>query len=154
MVNLREVMRLLPMGVVIITTMDNGKPFGMTANTFNSISLEPELVTFLADKSKGNDIPFKDAERFCVNFIDDEKVLEVFAFSGLDKRFSSVKWEITQNGVPVLENSYAFIEAIMEKTVDIADHSIIIGKVINSSIVRKGKPIVWYMRKFTTLEDY
>jgi Conserved protein/domain typically associated with flavoprotein oxygenases, DIM6/NTAB family len=49
----KEIMREVPSSVVIITTMWRGEPVGMTVNTFNSVSLDPLLVMFMADRRKG-----------------------------------------------------------------------------------------------------
>ncbi|MEM1600058.1 MAG: flavin reductase, partial [Sulfolobaceae archaeon] len=59
--NIKSIMRFFPLGIVVITTKWSDNLVGMTVNTFNSLSLNPPLVMFSADKTKGNDIPFRES---------------------------------------------------------------------------------------------
>jgi len=145
---IRGVMRFLPLGIVIVTTRWNGTPVGFVINTFNSLSLNPPLVIFAVDKTKGRDIPFKGSDGFIVNFIDDEIVFENFIKNPSSERFKHIKFLDTENGVIILE-SYAYISAKKYATYDIGDHSIIIGEVVDGKILRENqKPIVYYNRDY------
>ena len=43
--SLRDVMRIFPTGVTVVTACaPDGAPFGLTVNSFTSVSLEPPLV--------------------------------------------------------------------------------------------------------------
>jgi len=146
---IRNVMRFLPFGIVIVTTKWNGSPVGFVVNTFNSLSLNPPLVMFAVDKTKGMDIPFKESDGFIVNFIDDEIVFENFVKNPPSKRFKHIKFLNAENGVIVLESSYAYINAKKYAVYDIGDHSIIIGEVVDGKILRENtKPIVYYNRNY------
>jgi len=149
---IRSIMRAFPLGVVVITTKWSDNLVGMTVNTFNSLSLNPPLVMFSADKTKGNDIPFKESKGFVVNFIDDEKLFNIFAFKPIKERFREVKFIEGINGSPILLDSYAYIEAKKYATYDIGDHSIIVGEVINGKFMRDNfEPIVYYNRGYYKL---
>lgn len=47
----RNVLGHFPTGVCIVTAMEGGKPIGMVVGSFTSVSLDPPLVAFLADRS-------------------------------------------------------------------------------------------------------
>lgn len=146
---LKRVMRLYPLGVCIVTTNWKGVPVGMTVNTFNSLSLNPPLVTFFADKTRGNDIPFKESKEFAVNFVDKEEVLDTFATKPVSERFKLVKYFENEDKLPILSSVYAYIIANKYETIDVGDHSIIIGEVKSVKILRdKFDPIVYLNRKY------
>mgnify|MGYP001772519559 CR=1 FL=1 len=149
---IRNVMRNFPFGVVVITTKWKDNLVGMTVNTFNSLSLDPPLVMFAADKTKGNEIPFKESEGFIVNFIDNEDIFNTFAFEPVKERFNRIKFYEGFKGMPILVESYAYIEAKKYATYDIGDHTIIVGEVINGKIVKSNfSPLVYYNRDYWKL---
>ena len=100
-------MRNFPLGVVVVTTKWSDNLVGMTVNTFNSLSLDPPLVMFAADKTKGNEIPFKESEGFIVNFIDNKEIFNTFAFKPVKERFNGIKFYEGFKGIPILAESYA-----------------------------------------------
>lgn len=61
---LKGLMRRFPLGVAVVTTKWRDKLVGMTVNTFNSLSMSPPLALFLADRTRGNDVPFRESEFF------------------------------------------------------------------------------------------
>lgn len=145
-------MRNFPLGVVVVTTRWRDSLVGMTVNTFNSLSLDPPLVMFAADRTKGNEIPFKESEGFVVNFVDNEEIFNIFALKPVKERFKEIKFFEGFRGMPILADSYAYIEAKKYGTYDIGDHTIIIGEVINGKIVRdKFSPLVYYNRDYWKL---
>ena len=150
--NIKSIMRFFPLGIVVITTKWSDNLVGMTVNTFNSLSLNPPLVMFSADKTKGNDIPFRESLGFVVNFIDNKQIFDTFAFRPVKERFKEVKFFEGINGYPILSESYAYIEAKKYGVYDIGDHAIIVGEVIHAKIVRDNfEPLVYYNRDYWKL---
>ncbi|MEM4131036.1 MAG: flavin reductase family protein [Metallosphaera sp.] len=148
--SLRYSMRRFPLGVVVVTTTWGERPVGMTVNTFNSVSLNPPTVMFIADKSKGNDLPFRESKKFAVNFVDSEEILRVFSITPVQKRFEVVKYR-EEEGIPVLIDSYAYITAMRREVIDVEDHAIIVGEVLEVKTIREAKPLVYYMSEYREL---
>jgi len=147
---IREVMRSFPLGVAVVTTTWNGKSVGMTVNTFNSLSLNPPLVMFAADVTKGNDKPFRESKGFIVNLTDDEETLKTFAFSPVEERFKLVEYREVE-GMPLLSKAYAYVVAARREVLEIGDHAIIVGEVKFGERMRDPTPLVYYMRDFRRL---
>jgi len=146
---IKDIMRNFPLGVVVVTTNWSDKLVGMTVNTFNSLSLNPPLVMFAADRTKGNEIPFKESEGFIVNFIDNKELFNIFAFKSVKERFNGIKFYEGFKGMPILAESYAYIEAKRYTTYDIGDHTIIVGEVINGKTIKDTlSPLVYYNRDY------
>ena len=149
---IKNIMRNFPFGVVVITTKWKDKFVGMTVNTFNSLSLNPPLVMFVADRTKGNEIPFKESEGFIANFVDNEEVFNTFAFKPVKERFNGIKFYEGFKGMPILVESYAYIEAKRYATYDIGDHTVIVGEVLNGRVIKNDiSPLVYYKRGYWKL---
>ena len=68
--DLRNAMGLFATGVTVITTKDTaGKPFGLTANAFSSLSLDPPLLLICVDKGVDCYNCFEESKVFAVNFL-------------------------------------------------------------------------------------
>ncbi|ARM75517.1 flavin reductase family protein [Acidianus manzaensis] len=151
---LKNIMRRYPLGVSIVTTKWKDLLVGLTVNTFNSLSLDPTLIVFFADKTKSNDIPFKESKNFLINFTDNIDVLNIFATKPFKERFNMVKYSEDDEGLPILNDSYAYIKATLYNAIDIGDHSVITGKVKNIKILREQfDPIVYYNRKYYRINN-
>ncbi|AAY81526.1 flavin reductase family protein [Sulfolobus acidocaldarius] len=149
---LRNVMRNFPLGVAIVTTNWNGRYIGMTINTFNSLSLNPPLIMFSADRIKGNDKPFRESNGFVINFVDNEKLLDIFAFKDVKERFDGIEVQEGKTGSPIFPQSYAYLEARKYQIHDVGDHSIIIGEVIDGKIFKEDfSPLVYFRRAYWKL---
>ena len=62
-------------GVTIITAVaGDGKPYGLTCNSFASVSLNPPLVGFLPDKNSTTWPRIRNAGRFCVNVLASDQI--------------------------------------------------------------------------------
>src|SRR5438132_3428922 len=69
----RRVLGHYATGVTIITAVHEGKPYGLAANSFTSVSLDPALVSFAAAHSSTTCPHIKAAGHFCVNLLDEEQ---------------------------------------------------------------------------------
>ena len=57
-------------GVTIVTARDaEGRPFGLTANSFNSVSLDPPMVLWSLSLKSGSLPVFRDAESWAVHVL-------------------------------------------------------------------------------------
>src|SRR3954469_18364116 len=85
---LRRVLGAFVTGVTVITTLDrDGKPHGLTANSFTSVSLDPPLILWSQSLTAPSHPVFRESERFVVNILADDQV-EIsnrFARGGADK---------------------------------------------------------------------
>jgi len=94
-------------GVTIATTKDSeGNPVGVTASSFNSVSLDPPLVLWSLAKSSHSRAAFCESGHFAVHVLaaSQEELSNKFARSGADK-FDSVDWREGELGSPVFTSS-------------------------------------------------
>lgn len=139
-------------GIVVATTYD-GRPHGLTVNSFTSVSLDPPLILFCINFS-ANILPvFQKASHFAINILesDQEAVSSAFAFRGQD-RFEGVNWRPGIGMAPVLEGTLATLECKMHSVIEAGDHAIFIGEALTAS-VGTGEPLLYFDSRYTRLKE-
>jgi flavin reductase (DIM6/NTAB) family NADH-FMN oxidoreductase RutF len=118
-------------GVTIITAATaDGKPYGLTCNSFTSVSLNPPLVLWsLLIYSQGMSI-FQNASHFAVNVlgVSQQALATKFANSSTD-RFAGVAWTPGLGGAPILADSVANFQCRAVNRYYGGDHVIFLGAV-------------------------
>lgn len=150
-----EAMSRFATGVVVVTTLLDGKPHGSTAQAFCSVSLEPKLV-LVSLKSSGRTIHgLVQTKQFAINILasSQKAVAEIFADPSIDPatRFSSTSFTVGNAGIPVLSDSLAYVECSLRSTYTEGDHTIAIG-LVNAVVLGEDRlPLLYYKRSYASL---
>ena len=118
-------------GVTVITTrLDNGQFWGIAANSFNSVSLNPPLVLWsLSDKATSLPI-FSVNSHYVINILAANQTKLVEQFSQPSKnRFLGVEFTLSTNGLPILNGVAAWLECRNRSRYPEGDHVIFVGEV-------------------------
>ena len=132
LIEFRNALGLFATGVTIITAIGpDGRPIGMTANSFNSVSLEPKLVLWSLAKSSGLLEAFAQASGYCIHILAQDQVnlSNTFARPSED-RFDGVDWLLSENGFPLIQDCVASFECASEYQYEGGDHIIFVGRVL------------------------
>jgi len=151
---LRNVFGAFATGVTIITTKDGvGKPFGLTANSYTSLSLDPPLVLVCVDKKVDCYACFEQSKVFVVNILSEgqDQLSTRFATKGIEK-FEGVAVRTGNLGVPLLEGAVAHIECTLVSAYEGGDHTIYVGEVQVAS-ASGDRPLLFFKGKYTRLPD-
>ena len=151
---LRRVMGHFATGVTVITTRsEDGKPFGLTANAFSSVSLDPPLLLVCVDKKAESYPYFEQSKVFTVNILSDdqETISRRFAVSG-GVKFDGVAYHMGANGAPILEGSLAYMECTLYASYEGGDHTVYLGEVQQAETVER-KPLLFYRGGYRELGD-
>ena len=143
----KEAMGNYPTGVTVVTTTDSdGKPVGLTVNSFASVSLDPLMVLWSIDHKASSIHSFKESEKFVVHLLaeDQQELVKLFSSKDVD-RFSKVKWDFSDNQLPVIEGGFAVFECETFQTVEAGDHTILIGLVTNIRTEEKN-PLLYHRK--------
>lgn len=119
-------------GVTVVTAQaDDGTRVGVTANSFNSVSLEPPLVLWSIVKSSNSFPVFEQAGHFAVNILaaDQIDLSNNFARPGEDK-FGQMDTRKGVGNSPLLLNTAANFQCKIHQILDGGDHWILIGQVM------------------------
>jgi len=118
-------------GVTIITTATpDGKPYGLTCNSFASVSLNPPLVLWSLVIFSSSMSVFQDATHFAVNVLgaSQQALANKFAKSSEDK-FVGVEWTPGLGNAPLLKDSVATFQCRAANRYYGGDHVIFLGAV-------------------------
>lgn len=128
----REVLGSYPTGVTVVTARDGGgEPFGLTVNSFTSVSLDPPLVLVCIDRLASSHDALLDAGTFVVNVLarDQTGLAARFATDPSGERFLDLNWDEGPLGDPVLPGGVAWLACTLEAVHPAGDHSILVGGV-------------------------
>ncbi len=129
---LRNALGRFTTGVTIVTCVDaQGGSVGLTANSFNSLSLEPPLVLWSLRTASPALAAFQDAKRFAVNVLAEAQVdLSRRFASKVEGRFAEGTWALGEHGAPVLAGCVAVFECESVSHQVAGDHHLFIGRVL------------------------
>lgn len=136
-----------PTGVTVITAIDSdGKPVGMTAGSFTSVSIDPPLVAFYPAKSSSSFPRIRAADGLCVNVLtaDQEYVCHDFAVRGGNK-FGRINWTpAAATGAPLLDGALAWLDCTIERIADAGDHLMVLARVRDLGSRPGPSPLVFH----------
>lgn len=136
--SLREVMGSYPTGVTIVAACDDdGVPYGLTVNSFTSVSLEPPLVLVCIGHTSSSHDRLVAADGFAVNVLaaNQGEVAARFAREPSNGRFDDVEWVPGDSGgCPVLGGVVAWLECERFRVLEGGDHSILLGRVRDARV--------------------
>uniref|UniRef100_A6W068 Flavin reductase domain protein FMN-binding n=1 Tax=Marinomonas sp. (strain MWYL1) TaxID=400668 RepID=A6W068_MARMS len=119
-------------GVTVITAKSSdGTQVGVTANSFNSVSLDPPLILWSIVKTSSSYAVFENSDHFAVNILAADQIdLSNNFAKPSDDKFANVETQSGVGGAPLLQNTAANFQCEKYQVVDGGDHWIMIGKVV------------------------
>ena len=154
-VDFRRLMGFWATGVSVITAQGDEGPAGATANALSSLSLEPPLALVCFDLSSRTLAAVRESERFCINMLSagQEDVSRLFATKkSQEEKFAEIDHHLVQ-GVPVIDNSLAYLVCGLDSELRRGDHVIAIGQVLESGVDKDASPLIFYRAEYLRLPD-
>lgn len=158
----REVLTRFATGVTVVTTVEESPdgllPWGTTVNSFTGISLDPPLVMVAIGKERSIHPIIERTGRFGVNILGEDAQALSDCFAGapspLPRRaFCNADYALGQAGLPVLDSAVAFLAAEVDKVIDAGDHTIYLGKVVETGCRDEvGWPLLYFRRRYLSIE--
>lgn len=140
-------------GVTIVTTRcAGGSMQGLTANSFNSVSLDPPLVLVSLARGLGCFEHFKSCPTFAINILaaDQRDLSNRFASRGLDK-WRTVDFDQGVLGVPLIKPRLAVFECRSYARYDGGDHEILLGEVIRFEVDDTARPLIYFRGNYNEI---
>ena len=121
-------------GIAVATvTAPDGTPYGLTVNSFTSVSAAPPLVLICIDYRSAVLGHFRSSAWFCVNVLaDNQQDLSIRFSQRIPDRFETLSWSPGESGSPVLDGCLASMECSIVQTVEAGDHAVFIAEVIHA----------------------
>ena len=138
-------------GVVVVTAETPEGPAGFTCQTFGSLSLEPQLVTFAAAVDGRSWAQVRATGVVGINILGVDQVDEArrFATTGAD-RFATGEWTPAPAGSPLLVGAIAHVEGPIVSVLTHGDHDVAIVRA-DFVAAYDGQPLVFFRAGFTAL---
>ncbi len=148
----RSCLAMFATGVTIVTARTaGGELVGLTANSFNSVSLTPPLVLWSLSQAAASMPAIRTGTHYAINILaaDQKALAERFAAKGAD-RWASVAFTDGIAGAPVLEGAAAVFECFNRSRYDEGDHAIFVGEVERCTHRAGASPLLFHGGRFYT----
>ena len=139
-------------GVTIVTARAaDGRLIGLTANSFNSVSLAPPLVLWSLSRGAASMAALRTGSHYAINILaaGHKALAERFASKDID-RWADVAYTEGLGGAPVLAGAAASFECFNRSRYDEGDHVIFVGEVERCSHSAGASPLLFHGGRFYT----
>lgn len=161
-ITFRSILRLFASGVTVVTTLEGGRPWGTTANSFSSVSLHPPLVLVAFDRRRHIVRPLRETGKYVVNILgeDDRALSDCFAGgppaseSALGREeLCGAPWHAGQLGLPILDQAIASLECSIVDIHPAGDHDLYIAQVEHASAATGyPMPLLYFSGRYLRIE--
>lgn len=149
----RQALGQFATGVTVVSTLDgNGQPYGMTASSFCSLSLDPPLVQWSISTRSFSFPIFEKADHFAVNVLASVQEDVSRNFCKPIDRFATVKAVSGLEGLPLIEGSLAWLECKVEERIECGDHTIFVGRLLRTRVF-EGAPLLHWQGRYASVES-
>jgi flavin reductase (DIM6/NTAB) family NADH-FMN oxidoreductase RutF len=149
---LRKALGVFATGVTIISTLnEQGEAVGFTANSFNSLSLDPPLILWSLGLKAGSLSAFLKAQHHAISVLCAEQQELALRFAQKDAhRWQDVSWTPGLHGMPLIAGAIATFECQAHQHLTLGDHELFIGQVLRCHFQENAKPLIFHGGKFFT----
>jgi flavin reductase (DIM6/NTAB) family NADH-FMN oxidoreductase RutF len=152
---LRQAMRTWTTGVAIVTAIHEGQRYGMTVNSFTSISLDPPLVSVTMKQLTHTHEYVQKSGQFAITILSANQVELSDRFAGkitnIKDRFDGVETETLVIDAPLFKGGLAYFNCRVVNSTPIGENTLFIAEVIAARGISEGDPLVYHNRVFWTL---
>jgi flavin reductase (DIM6/NTAB) family NADH-FMN oxidoreductase RutF len=132
----RDALSEFATGVTIVATRDAahaGAPryVGFTANSFNSVSLDPPLVSWCLARDANTHAAFERCDRYAISVLAVGQAALARRFAGAHAdRFEGVAFRLGWSGAPLIDGAVAWFECRHFARQPMGDHTLFVGEVV------------------------
>ncbi|MCD6079400.1 MAG: flavin reductase [Ramlibacter sp.] len=147
----RTALGMFATGVTIVTARTPDGVIGLTANSFNSVSLDPPLVLWSLAQAAASLPAFRAGSHYAINVLaaDQKPLAERFALKGAD-RWAGVSFTDGMGGAPLLAGASATFECFNRSRYEEGDHVIFVGEVERCSWRAGASPLLFHGGRYFT----
>ena len=147
---LKDVFRLHPAGVTLITASTPRGPVGLTASSVASVALDPPTVSFSVTRATGSAGGLLSADTMLVHFLADRHadLARAFAHSGAPRFTPEQGWTSLATGEPLLPDARAAFRCRALHVVAVGSSSLVVAEVLDVLPGVAGDPLLYHDRRF------
>jgi flavin reductase (DIM6/NTAB) family NADH-FMN oxidoreductase RutF len=146
----RTALGMFATGVTIVTgRAPDGTLVGLTANSFNSVSMSPPLVLWSLAQTAGSMAAFSTGSHYAINILSADQQALARQFSAKDvDRFAGVLYHLGSAGAPLIDGAAATFECFNRSRYEEGDHVIFVGEVERCDTRAGASPLLYHGGKF------
>jgi flavin reductase (DIM6/NTAB) family NADH-FMN oxidoreductase RutF len=146
----KQAMSQFASGVTVVTTVHEGRRYGLTASSFSSLSIDPPLVLVcLARKTTAHGV-IERSGVFAVNVLGAQQLEFGMRFAGLlpgiQDRFQGIETTRAATGSPLLPGVLSWVDCRLWSRYEGGDHSIFVGEVVDLAATPADTPLLYHNR--------
>jgi flavin reductase (DIM6/NTAB) family NADH-FMN oxidoreductase RutF len=145
-------------GVTVVSTAWAGVRYGMTVNSFTSLSLDPLLVLFCCERDASLHGPLLSSGEWGVSVLGAEQQEQAAWFAtrggaGVDQFTDRSVTRGPVTGSPLLHDALAWLECRTWATYDGGDHTIVVGEVVHLALGKDEPPLLYFRSTYRTVAE-
>ena len=148
----RVALGMFATGVTVVTArVGDALRVGLTANSFNSVSMVPPLVLWSLSRQAGSVPAFTSGSHYAINILsaDQRQIAERFASRSPD-RFEGLALREGAGGAPIIEGAAAVFECFNRSRYEEGDHIIFVGEVERCEYRHGASPLIFHGGRYFT----
>ena len=136
----KTALRMIPYGLYVLTAAHGDTVAAATVNWVTQASFEPPLVAVGVKADSHAHALIKESKAFALNVLGKgQQAMAYTFFKPADRQGQTISGEPFRagtTGAPVLAGTPAYVECTLETTVELGDHSIFVGKVVEAGVAK------------------
>jgi flavin reductase (DIM6/NTAB) family NADH-FMN oxidoreductase RutF len=152
---LRHAMRAWTTGVAIVTSIYEGQQYGMTVNSFTSISLEPPLISVTLKRLTHTHDLVEKSGLFSVTILTaaQKELSDRFAgkLPSITNRFDGLQTETISLDAPVFKEGMAYFDCRVVSSMPVGENTLFVAEVVDARGEGQGNPLVYHNREYWKL---
>jgi ferric-chelate reductase [NAD(P)H] len=146
----RKAFRDLSYGLYVVTSRDEGRLNGQVVNTVIQVTSDPPRVAVIINKKNLTHDYILKSKVFGVTVLEESAPMSFFGpfgfRSGRDvDKLAHIAFKQGVTGCPLLsEHALSVLEAEVFNQIDLGTHTIFIGNVVNSEVLKAGRPLTYH----------
>jgi flavin reductase (DIM6/NTAB) family NADH-FMN oxidoreductase RutF len=136
----KTTLRMIPYGLYVLTAAADDRVAAGTVNWVTQASFEPPLLAVGVKADSHAHALIKESKAFALNVLGKgQQAMAYTFFKNADKQGQTISGEPFRSGAtgaPVLANAPAYVECTLEATVEMGDHSLFVGKVVEAGVAK------------------
>ncbi|MBN1255296.1 MAG: flavin reductase [Deltaproteobacteria bacterium] len=144
-----KIFRKISYGVYIVTSRDEDRINGQTANAVMQVCSRPSLVAIAINKENLTHEFITKSGVFCVSILSQDAPLNLIGGFGFKSgrevdKFDGIPYRLGANGCPIIaEHTVGYLEGTVTGKLDAGTHTIFLGEVTEGKLLNDGEPMTY-----------
>ncbi|GAB1420141.1 hypothetical protein MASR2M15_02230 [Anaerolineales bacterium] len=144
-------------GISIVTAAKDNQLYGLTANSFTSVSIDPPTVSVNVAKRLEACAIIQETRHYAVSILTEKQIEIAKIFAGMihkEDRFEGLNYLSDQHNCPIIPDSFGWLGCEVIHEIDLGSNILFIGKVLEGNLdIIDSDPLLYHHRKWGTFKS-